>query len=155
IGGMGPAATWDFCQRVLKATPAHRDQEHLHILVDCDPGIADRNAAIAGQGPAPGPHLVAMARGLVAAGATRLVMPCNTAHTFARDVKEAVDAPLRDTSDAAVDASLDKNPQLRHVGLLAAAGCIRSKLYQSRLAAKNMEVVTTADALQARLMDLT
>ena len=34
IGGMGPAATVDFFAKLLDATPAERDQDHLRVLID-------------------------------------------------------------------------------------------------------------------------
>ena len=83
IGGMGPAATVHFMGRVLALNPARSDQDHVRLIVDNNGAVPDRNAAIRGEGPSPGPVLAAMARGLQAAGARVLVMPCNTAHAFA------------------------------------------------------------------------
>ncbi len=62
IGGMGPAATVDFFAKLLAATAAERDQDHLRILIDNNPRVPDRNAAIAGRGPSPGPQLAESAR---------------------------------------------------------------------------------------------
>ena len=69
IGGMGPAATVHFMGRVLALTPAARDQDHVRLIVDNNGGVLDRNAAVRGQGPSPGPELANMARGLERAGA--------------------------------------------------------------------------------------
>ena len=33
LGGMGPLATADFFQKVIKATPAARDQDHIPIFI--------------------------------------------------------------------------------------------------------------------------
>ena len=49
LGGMGPAATIDFFARIVAATPAARDQDHLHLIIDNNPQVPDRNAAIAGH----------------------------------------------------------------------------------------------------------
>ncbi len=75
IGGMGPAATLQFIARVQALTPAARDQDHVRLLVDCNPAVPDRNAAVAGSGAAPGPILAQMALGLERAGAEVLVLP--------------------------------------------------------------------------------
>ena len=53
LGGMGPAATLDFFARVLAESKAGRDQEHIRLIVDCNPAVPDRNAAVAGTGPSP------------------------------------------------------------------------------------------------------
>jgi aspartate racemase len=67
---MGPAATVDFFRRVVEATPAGRDQDHLHVLIDNDPSVPDRTRAVAGDGPDPGPQLAAMASRWRAPGPT-------------------------------------------------------------------------------------
>ena len=66
IGGMGPAATADLFTKILAATGATRDQDHLRLIVDSNPAIADRNAALDDTGPSPGPILAAMANKSVA-----------------------------------------------------------------------------------------
>ena len=53
LGGMGPAATADFYARLVRATPAERDQDHLPVVVWGDPTVPDRVAALAGTGPSP------------------------------------------------------------------------------------------------------
>ena len=56
IGGMGPEATVEFMRRVIAATPARDDRDHLHMLVDNNPKIPSRIAAIiegTGEDPAP------------------------------------------------------------------------------------------------------
>lgn len=93
LGGMGPEATVDFMARVLAATPASVDQQHIRMLVDHNPCIPDRHAAIAGTGPDIGPGLAAMAQGLEAAGADFLVMVCNTAHAYNDAIRDAIHIP--------------------------------------------------------------
>ena len=61
---MGPAATLDFLAKLQRATGAVSDQDHLRVLVDINPKVPDRNAALAGAGPSPGPALAQMAAGL-------------------------------------------------------------------------------------------
>src|SRR5262245_21332898 len=45
LGGMGPAATVDFLGKLVEATPARTDQEHLRVLLWSDPSVPDRSAA--------------------------------------------------------------------------------------------------------------
>src|SRR4051812_27943024 len=110
LGGMGPAATVDFLRRVVAATPATRDQDHLRLLVDSNPAVPDRTAALLGAGPDPTPVLVAMARGLEAQGADLLVMPCNTASAFADGVQRAVTVPLLRWPDVVAEELLARRP---------------------------------------------
>jgi aspartate racemase len=152
IGGMGPAATLDLFAKLLAATGAERDQDHFRILIDNNPRVPDRNAAIAGRGPSPGPQLAASARGLEDAGADFLIIACNTAHAFAAEIEAAITIPLVSMIDATVDAAMEKNPV--RVGVLAADGCRRAQLYHRAFAARGVEPLFLADAAQADFMTL-
>lgn len=154
LGGMGPAATWSFCRQVQRATPAVRDQDHLRLLVDCDGSLPDRNTAVSGEGPSPGPHLARMARGLEAAGAELLVMPCNAAHAFADDVRRATEVPFLSMIDATVARALSAKPGLRTVALLATTGTLDAQLYQRALATRGTHAVVPEGARRDELMDL-
>ena len=71
---MGPQATVDFMARVVAATTANSDQDHIHMIVDHNPQVPNRHAAVAGKAPSIGPVLAAMARRLEDAGADFPVM---------------------------------------------------------------------------------
>ena len=84
LGGMGPTATIDLLQRIIRLTPALDDVDHIRTLVDNNPQVPSRiNYLIKRQGENPAPVLVKMAQGLSAQGADFLIMPCNTAHCIA------------------------------------------------------------------------
>jgi aspartate racemase len=152
IGGMGPAATWDFCAKLTAATPAGRDQDHLRVLVDCEPGFPDRNAALAGKGPSPGPALADAARGLERSGAQVLVIACNTAHAWAEDIRRAAAAPLIDMVTETAAEVRRRWSDAERAGLLAVDGCRAAGLYQAALAAQGVAPVLLGDAAQARFM---
>lgn len=152
IGGMGPAATVDFFAKLLEATPAERDQDHLRVLIDSNPRVPDRNAAIAGRGPSPGPQLAQAASGLERAGADVLVIACNTAHAFAEEIQGAVKIPLLSMIDATSDAAMENKPW--RVGVLAADGCRRAGLYQRAFEARNVEALFLSDDAQQEFMQL-
>lgn len=146
IGGMGPAATLDFLGKLIAATPARRDQDHLRILVDNNPKIPDRNAAIAGKGPSPAPVLAEMARGLERQGAEALMMACNTAHAFAADIRRAVAIPFFSIVDESAEALVRRVPPGSKVGVLGTDGCLDAGLYQRALAGRDLEaLILTAD----------
>lgn len=137
LGGMGPDATVDFMSKVIAATPAGTDQEHVHMLVDHNPHVPDRTRAILGDGGKPGPVLAAMARQLQQAGAAFLVMPCNTAHAFQSEIEAAIDVPLVSIIDETA-AACDGHSA---VGLLATRGCLASGIYQDALATAGIEAI--------------
>lgn len=153
IGGMGPAATADFLQRLVGGVGAASDSGHPRVLVDSNPHVPDRNAAFRGQGPSPGPVLAAMAQGLVAAGAMVLTMPCNAAHVWAGDIRAAIVPPVVfvDLINAAVAATRAHAP--RRVGLLAIGATLDARLYHDRLAAAGIAVVEPDRAVVQPLVD--
>ena len=104
LGGMGPAATVDFLQRLLDAHPVSRDQDHVPTVVWNVPQIPDRQLALAGQGADP---LPAMAEGMArlnAAGATCIAIPCNTAHAWWGPLSAHSAAPVLHIVDVTVQA---------------------------------------------------
>jgi aspartate racemase len=154
LGGLGPDATLDFFAKVLAATPARSDQEHLHLIIDNDPSVPNRNDAVAGRGPSPAPQLTAMARRLEGAGADFLVMVCNAAHAFQGAIVEAVGIPLVSIIDQTVDATLARSPAAHRVGVLAAEGALDAGLYQRAFEARGVEALVPEGDDRARFMDL-
>ena len=100
IGGMGPEATVDLMRRVIAATPAADDIDHVRMIVDNNPKVPSRlKALLDGTGDGPGPVLAGMARGLQSAGADVLVIPCNTAHFYLAPIRAAVSIPVGTSVD--------------------------------------------------------
>ena len=136
LGGMGADATVDFMARVVALTPA--DGGSVRMLVDMNPGVPDRQAAILRGGTSPAPVLAAMARALESIGADCIVMPCNTAHAFADAISTEIDVPFISMIDACVEA-LD--PEVQTAGLLATRGCVEAGIFQTRLAATGITAI--------------
>jgi aspartate racemase len=145
MGGMGPEATVDLFHKILAATPAKSDQEHLHILIDCNSKIPSRPKALLEGGPDPTPLLQSTARNLERAGADFLVVACNTAHLFYDRIVEAVRIPVLHIADEAIGEAQRRYPGLGSVGVLAGRGAIRLRLYQDRLEAKGIKAIVPSD----------
>lgn len=150
LGGMGPDATVDFMGKVIAATPAMSDQQHVRMLVDHNPHVPDRTAAILGNGADPGPVLATMAQQLQQAGADFLVMPCNTAHTFHSAIGAAADIPFV----SIIEETVTVCEAHEAVGLLATHGCLASGIYNRALSAAGITAVTPDDAETQAFMDL-
>lgn len=152
LGGLGPQATVDFMTKLVAATDANSDQDHIRMLIDHNPKVPNRHAAIAGTAPSVGPELAAMAQKLEAAGADFLVMVCNTAHAYSDDIRAAVSIPFVSIIDVVVEA-LRAHP-VTQVGIMAAEGCLRAELYQNALRAAEFEPVLWSDAELQDFMQL-
>jgi len=133
LGGMGPLATVDFFNKVLAATPAKGDADHVPLLIQSDPRIAPRPAAILQGGLSPLPQLIEGRDRLIAAGATALAMPCNTAHFWLADLLEACSVPFI----SIVAASISELEYLvdtgTSVGLIATRATLAAKIFDTPL----------------------
>ena len=98
IGGMGPEATLALMQRVVRSTPATDDADHIHLIIDNNPKVPSRIAALVeGHGKNPAPVLATMAERLEIAGADVLAIPCNTAHTYLDEIRSSLPNSGSDT----------------------------------------------------------
>lgn len=153
LGGMGPLATADFYTKLVRLTPARRDQDHLHVIIDSDPVIPDRTAAVLEGGPDPVPALAAAARRLAWAGAELIAIPCNSAHAFLDEIRRAAGVPVLDITEEVAAAACRLRPAPRAVGLLATSATLRTRLYHRALRARGIAVIEPEPAAQRRVME--
>ncbi len=141
LGGMGPAATVDLFDRIVRATPARTDQEHLHILIDNNTAIPDRTEAILHQGPDPLPALQAGIRGLESQGAEVIAIPCNTAHHYLPALQQVCDCPILNMITETAQAIRQRYGHVSHAGIMATRGTLAVRLYQDALEAVALQPV--------------
>jgi aspartate racemase len=138
---MGPLATADFMLKVIAETSAERDQDHVPLIVQSFPQIPDRSQAIRTGDDAPLPYLIDGVQRLVAAGASVVIVPCNTAHHWFDAVSRAAAVPLLHIADAVCDA-LDERGLAAHsrIALLGTTGTLASGFYARRLEARGYRI---------------
>ncbi len=142
LGGMGPEATVDLMQRIIRLTPATDDIDHIRCIVDNNPKVPSRiKAIIEGDGEDPGPCMADMGKRLETWGADFLVIPCNTAHFYYDAVNQAVSIPVLHLIDLVVEKVKKTYPQSQRVGILASPAIRITGLYQKRLAPLGIEPV--------------
>ena len=139
IGGMGPAATVDMLDKIVRFTDAASDREHIHVYVDVNTEIADRTASIKGEGPNCLPALCESARKLSQMGADYLILSCNTAHYYLDDIRASVDKPILSMADAVAEYVSECG--LKRVALLATDGTLLGRVYDHALEQYGVEVV--------------
>ena len=153
IGGMGPEATVDLMRRVISATPATDDIDHIRMIVDNNPKVPSRLKALLDKsGEDPAPVLAGMARGLEAAGAHVLVIPCNTAHHYLPDIRAAVGIPVVDMvalSVAWLQAILA--PKSR-IGLLASPAVRLTGLFEHHCARAGIGILSPEGAEEVAVL---
>lgn len=154
LGGMGPDATVDFMATVIALTKAAKDQDHIRMLVDHNPGVPDRQAAMYGDRAAVSKVLSDMALRLEAAGADFLVMPCNTAHVFLDDVLPLLQVPFVHIIDETVAEIKALCPAARRVAVMATSACVEAGAYQAAIEAAGAKCALPSATGQQQLMEL-
>ena len=113
FGGMGPEATANLYHEIIALTPAKRDQDHIPTLIWSFPQVPDRTTAIKNHDRAIVPYLVDGVTRLEKAGASFIVIPCNTAHYFYDDMQRAVKIPILHMIRETAQAVVQRHPQLQ------------------------------------------
>ena len=152
LGGMGPEATIDLFYKIIKFTPAEKDQDHLRIIIDNNPKIPDRTAAILGKGEDPLPALQESARNLEKAGADFIIIPCNTAHYFLSLIQESVKIPILNMIEETAKETQKKIPSIKKVGLLASIGTYKTDIYHQHFKKYNIKVISPEEKDKEEVM---
>lgn len=141
LGGMGPLATVDLFQKIVENTPAQIDQDHLRIMIDNHPQIPNRVEAALRGGPSPLPAMTESLHVLEAAGVDFIVIPCNTAHYWLKDLQAIAKVPVFNMIQNAASVIRDQHRDLSgRILLLATEATVQLNLYQSEFAKVNMEI---------------
>ncbi|MBX5320378.1 MAG: amino acid racemase [Candidatus Bathyarchaeota archaeon] len=153
LGGMGPEATAELFFRIIKETPAESDQDHPRIIVDNNPKIPDRTAAILGEGENPLPEMVKTAKNLERAGADFIVMPCVTAHYYYNDLRKGVKIPVLNMIELTAQTIREGFPNVKKVGFLGTTGTVKTKIFDNPLNRVGVKAVYPSDENQKRVME--
>ncbi len=150
FGGMGPEATANMYQFIVRLTPAQKDQDHIPTIVYSLPQVPDRTAAILNHDPSIVPWLVEGVTRLERSGASFIIIPCNTAHYYYDDMQRAVKIPILNMIREAADEVARSYPGRKRVGLLATKGTIATGLYTKELEARGFTVIVPDDDVETR-----
>lgn len=137
FGGMGPSATVDFLDKLVKLTPASRDQDHLPVIVASLPHIHDRSSAILGRGRDPLPQLLAGIAMLNRAEVGVIAIPCNSSHHWFDEMSRSSKVPVLHIAKACVEAVASSAES--RVAIFATRGALASGFYQRELGARGID----------------
>jgi aspartate racemase len=152
VGGMGPLAGVYFQQLIIEATPARRDKDHFEVVCFTNPHVPERMRSLAEDAGARYAAAVRDSARLVArAGATHIVIPCNTAHARLQEIQEGVAAPILDMIEIGLRALASRHGAGRRAGLLATTGTIGERVYQRAAAGGVAEWILPDAGDQARV----
>lgn len=151
IGGLGPAATVDLFDKIVKATPASTDQEHFKLVIEENPQIPDRTACLLEGKTDPTLALFHCAKRLEEDGCDAVIIPCNTAHAFLPYITRRLNVPFVDMQVAALDdiQTRFKEPK---IGLLATSGTIKTGIYSRKAEKMGLPLFTPDEEHQKLVM---
>lgn len=160
LGGMGPEATLALYKLIIDKTPAKKDQDHLHVIIDSNPAIPDRTLNIVYGQESPLPLLTQGAQLLEKAGADMILIPCNTAHYFIPEISKTINIPILHMLEITcrhIAKQVEKLPEYAGalkipVGVLATTGTIKTALYQRYLERENLEAIIPTEQEQESLV---
>ena len=152
LGGMGPDATLDLFRKIILLSAVEKDQDHFRIIIDNNPKIPDRTAAIFGKGENPLPVLQKTAKNLEKAGTDFIIMPCNTAHYFISEIQQSIKIPILNMIKETAHLVKSIFPSIKNVGLLATKGTYKTELYNSFFKEKNIKVLMPSPPEQEIIM---
>lgn len=153
IGGLGPAATTYFMERVIDFTEAARDQDHINMVVFNHATTPDRTAWITGVNDEdPLPVMINDAESLAKLGVSFIVIPCNTAHYFYEDIQQAVEIPVVNIVTETVRYAALQVNNMHCIGIMATDGTVFTKSYQQAAEKKGFSWVAPDESMQKATM---
>lgn len=153
LGGLGPMASVYFYELLTAHTAAKKDSDHIDLILSSRASTPDRTAFILGESEEdPAPVMCEEARRLERAGATLIAIPCNTAHFFYRQIREAVSVPVINIIEETVKMLAQSGT--RKIGVLATEGTVRSGAYKSVAERYGIGYAVPCDADQKTLNHL-
>lgn len=153
LGGLGPMATVYFYDMVVEMTEAHCDQEHVDMIIINRASTPDRTAYIIGKSEdSPLEYIKKDAVRLEKAGADFLVLTCNTAHYFYKEIKNSINIPILNMIEETVQYAI--NDDHKKIGILATTGNIQTGLYQNMCKNKGVDFYVPSEEIQNLVMKI-
>ena len=152
IGGLGPAATVDLYDKIVRAWPAKNDQEHFKLVVEQNPQTPDRTKALLEGGVDPTLSLYHIAKRLEADGCDCLIIPCNTAHAFVPGLERHLGVPFINMQQVTMEEIEEKYGKSAKIGLMATTGTVKTGIYGKKADAMGLDMCVPDAAAQERVM---
>ena len=141
-------------QLIVEATPAERDQDHFQVVCFTNPHVPERMRSLAEDGGSRYAGSVrASAQLLAAAGATHIVIPCNTAHARLSEIQNGVGVPIVNMVTLAIDDLIGHHGGGHKVGLLATVGTRNERVYERARPDAPIEWILPGEDDQRRVSD--
>lgn len=155
IGGMGPEATVDFYNRIVKHTLASKDQEHLDMIILNHASIIDRTYALKnGLEQVLLDSLNEDLKVMEKLKVSHIAIPCNTCHTLYNKIQSLTTIPIINMVEETVKYIASNKSNYKKIGIMATDGTILSGMYQNWFDKYNLSLHAPQKDVQAQIMDI-
>ena len=151
LGGMGPQATVDAMNKIIKHTSANRDQDHIPVITVSIPDIPDRTESINNKSDDSFEKMAKYLKILENANVGCIIIPCNTAHYWFDRLQQTSKTTMLSIIDSSV--SYIKNNNISEVCILATSATINTHLYQTKLDQQKIKYTLPSEMLQQQIMN--
>jgi len=134
LGGMGSLATESYVHLLNERTPTEKDQDYLDYILVNHSTVPDRTAHILDNSkPSFLPPLIEDIKQQSMLHPEFMVLICNTAHYYYKEMQAATDVPLIHMPHMAISVMKKKYPTAKRIGLIATKGTIADHIYENEI----------------------
>jgi aspartate racemase len=170
LGGMGTQAGLDFCNKLAMLNRGKIDQEYPLFILYNKSNIPGRPESIGIQTkelstiPKSSKNIIKYkkvlkslligCRSLEKSGCKFIVIPCNTAHYWFKDLQKKIKIPIINMPQEVFRQTKKKCTKNSKIGLLATEGTLKTKIYD-RLFNKDFQLIKPTEILQKNSVNKT
>ena len=170
LGGMGTQAGLDFCNKLAMLNRGKIDQEYPLFILDNKSNIPGRPESIGLHAKALSTtpkepeniikynkvlkSLLIGCRSLEKSGCKFIVIPCNTAHYWYKDLQSRIKIPIINMPKEVFKHTKKNCKKNSKIGLLATEGTLKTQIY-NKLFEKDFTMIRPTDSLQIKSVNQT
>lgn len=155
LGGLGPAASAFFYQRITDHTEALSDQDHIDMIILSHASMPDRTGALlSGDVACVIEEFTKDLKKLEAFGVKNIAIPCNTSHAFFEEMQASVKVPIINMIEESVKYAINTIPNVKKIGIMATDGTLLSKVYHKECEKNGIECIVPTPDRQKDVMHI-
>jgi len=160
VGGIGPYAGLDLCDKIMKETLVQSDQDHLPIaLLSLPEKIEDRSRYLLGQSKTnPAFAVSEVIQKLYRIGATHIGIPCNTMHApgifnvLTEQVEnQGLNVQIVNMIEEVISFIRSNHNNIKKIGILSTTGTFKKKIFYNALIDHGIIPVRVSEEIQEEI----
>jgi aspartate racemase len=160
VGGIGPFAGLDLCNKILSETQVSSDQEHLPVaLISVPEKIEDRSRFLLGESDVnPAYAVTEVIKKLKCVDATHVAIPCNAMH--APEIFDVVMQEIEETGlkihlinmvEETISYIKSHHSDIQKIGVLSTTGTFKKRVYYNALIDNDFEPIRPSEDVQKEI----